>query len=229
MTMSKSTDNNPNHARLNDGQLNDIRQEIDQLDQDLLRMIEARLAIADRVASSKGDAPLFRPGREADILRSLASDTSLSPTLIEAIWRQIMAANLARQKPLRLILADPDMINHPILAWRFGAGITPMVAMSADAALQAVKSDNADVALLPHWREQRWRWSDALEGENRAWLVAVAPFFNVADFAPLALFARHPADPSAQDVTVIWQDGAYAEISGRDETASHVVGVFQIP
>jgi hypothetical protein len=57
----------------------------------------------------------------------------------------------------------------------------------------------------------------------------VAPFFNVADFAPLALFARHPADPSAQDVTVIWQDGACVEISGRDETASHVVGVFQIP
>lgn len=217
--MSKSTADNLNH----------IRQEIDRLDQDLLHMIEARLAIADRVASSKGDAPLFRPGREADILRHLASDTHLTPSLIESIWRQIMAANLARQKPLRLILSEPDMINHPMLAWRFGAGISPMVAESADAALHAVKTDSADMALLPHWREKHWGWSDAFEGENRAWLVAVAPFFAEAEFAPLALFARHSADPSQKDVTVIWEDGKCVEISGRDETASQMVGVFQIP
>jgi chorismate mutase/prephenate dehydratase len=217
--MSKSTADDLNHIRL----------EIDQLDQDLLHMIEARLAIADRVANSKGDAPLFRPGREADILRQLASTSNLTPSLIEAIWRQIMAANLARQKTLRLILADANMTNHPILAWRFGAGVSPMVAESADAALQAVKTDSADIALLPHWREKQWGWSDAFEGETRAWLVAVAPFFVEAEFAPLALFARHPADPSYKDVTVIWEDGKCVERSGHDETASQVVGVFQIP
>lgn len=213
----------------NTDNLNQIRQEIDQLDQDLLRMIEARLAIADRVASTKGDAPLFRPGREADILRQLALDTSLTPAFVEAMWRQIMAANLARQKSLRLILADAEIANHPILAWRFGAGVSPMVAGSAKAALQAVKSDDADIALLPHWQDNSWGWSDVFKGANRAWLVAVAPFFIDTGFAPVALFARHPADPSAKDVTLIWQDGAFTETPGYVETASHTVGVFQIP
>lgn len=216
-------------TKSNADNLNHIRQEIDQLDQDLLHMMEARLAIADRVASSKGDAALFRPGREADILRQLSSDTSLSPSFIEAVWRQIMAANLARQKSLRLVLANSDMANHPILAWRFGAGVSAIVSEGADAALQAVKSDQADIALLPHWQDNSWGWSDAFEGENRVWLVAVAPFFKNTGFAPVALFARHQADPSQKDVTLIWQDEVCQEISGHIDDVSHVVGVFQIP
>ncbi len=99
------------------------------------------------------------------------------------------------------------MINHPMLAWRFGAGISPMVAESADAALPCGENRQRGYGLAPHWREKHWGWSDAFEGENRAWLVAVAPFFAEAEFAPLALFARHPADPSHKDVTVIWKMG----------------------
>ena len=48
-----------------------LRAEIDRIDDELLGLLESRVAIGRRVAAAKGDAsgPYLRPGREAAILK----------------------------------------------------------------------------------------------------------------------------------------------------------------
>jgi len=88
-----------------------LRAEIDEIDDGLLTLLERRIAIGRRVAAAKGDAsgPFLRPGREAQILRRLAArldGSDLPVPVMERVWREILAANLARQvEPVTVVWA----------------------------------------------------------------------------------------------------------------------------
>ena len=213
--------------------LDDIRREIDQLDQTLLRLIEERLAIAARVAANKGDGPHFRPGREAMILNQLAQQSSLAPLMIEGIWRQIMSANLSRQSVMRLVMSGKDHGLMPTMNWRFGLEVTPIETQDHADALAMLAKGEADLAILPHWdhHPDGWTgpWQDYTALDSRVWLVATAPFFPTSKLIPAALFSRHRPDPSALDVTLIWNQGKYSEKPGYYLDLDHAVGVFQKP
>lgn len=213
--------------------LDDIRREIDQLDQALLKLIEERLAIAARVAASKGDGPHFRPGREAMILSQLAQQSSLDPLIIEGIWRQIMSANLSRQSVTRLVMSGQDHMLMPTVNWRFGVEATPIQTDNHAAALAMLAKGEADLAILPHWQDggNDWigDWQDDVTQGQRVWLVATAPFFPTPKLSPAALFSRHRPDASGLDVTLIWQHGEFIEKPGYHLNLDHAVGVFQKP
>lgn len=213
--------------------LDDIRREIDQLDHTLLRLIEERLAIAARVAASKGDGPHFRPGREAIILSQLARQSSLDPLIIEGIWRQIMSANLSRQSVMRLVISDKDHALMPTVNWRFGLETVPMETANHADALAMLTKNEADLAILPHWDNHTggWTgaWQDHIGEKSGVWLVATAPFFPTSTLTPTALFSRHRPDPSARDITLLWQQGQFSEKTGYHLGLDHAVGVFQKP
>ncbi len=213
--------------------LDDIRREIDQLDQTLLQLIEDRLAIAARVAASKGDGPHFRPGREAMILSQLAQQSQLDPLMIEGIWRQIMSANLSRQSVMRLVMSGKDDTLKPTLNWRFGLEATPIETAHHGDALAMLAKGEADLAILPHWDYDSagWTgaWHDHMAGGSRVWLVATAPFFPTSKLTPAALFSRYRPDASGRDVTLIWNQGQFSEKPGYHLDLDDAVGVFQKP
>jgi chorismate mutase len=107
-----------------------VRQRIDALDAELLRLVDERASLARIVAEAKraaGDGDKFglRPGREAAILRRLIGSEphSASPALIVRIWRELIGDSLAGQGPFHLSVwggRDPgrtvELARH-----RFGA------------------------------------------------------------------------------------------------------------
>lgn len=110
--------------------LDAVRQRIDALDTELLRLVDERASLARTVAAAKraagdGDRFALRPGREAAILRRLiaAERTSASPGLIVRIWRELIGDSLSVQGPFHLTVwgaKDPgravELARH-----RFGA------------------------------------------------------------------------------------------------------------
>ena len=89
--------------------LDALRQRIDTLDTELLRLVDERAAIARTVASAKaaaGDGDKFglRPGREAEILRRLIGMERLAanPSLVVRIWRELIGDSLASQGPFHV-------------------------------------------------------------------------------------------------------------------------------
>ena len=89
--------------------LDAVRQRIDALDTELLRLVDERASLARIVAAAKqaagdGDKFALRPAREAAILRRLiaAERTTASPSLIVRVWREMIGDSLSVQGPFHL-------------------------------------------------------------------------------------------------------------------------------
>ncbi len=90
-----------------------LRAELDRIDDEILDLIERRLAASADIAAQKdaeGDRHLkVRPKRQAQILERLkARAGSAQPELVSEIWRELMGASLQAQARTELVLAPSD-------------------------------------------------------------------------------------------------------------------------
>ena len=86
--------------------LAELRVQIDALDSQLLDLLSQRARLSLAVGQAKaraGNASVYDPAREAQLLASLAQRNPgpLSPSHIEAVWREIMAASRDLQTQMR--------------------------------------------------------------------------------------------------------------------------------
>ena len=94
--------------------LDDLRREIDRIDDTVLDLLQRRMAFAARIGGVKADGPVnalkLRPDREAAVVsRILARAEPECRRLALGVWREIMAAGLARQGQLEvLVWGGPD-------------------------------------------------------------------------------------------------------------------------
>lgn len=201
-----------------------LRAEIDGIDDALLDLLERRIAIGRRVAAAKGDAsgPFLRPGREAQIVRRLAARLDggdLPVAVMERIWREILAANLARQvEPVTVVWAPAGAEALVDLARDRGGSSTRVETVAGPtAALAAIAAGRATLAVLPAPELTAWRWWPALlvDSPSKPRIVARLPLFGGADcVAGVGLACQEP-DPSGDDVT-LWA------VPGRREDAVDV-------
>src|SRR5438105_7450255 len=94
-----------------------LRAELDRIDDQILDLIDRRLAVSVEIAATKdaeGDRHLkVRPRRQAQIFQRLkARAPHAAPELVEGVWREIMAHSLQSQARTELVLAPSD---HPEL------------------------------------------------------------------------------------------------------------------
>ena len=126
-----------------------VRQRIDALDTELLRLVDERASLARIVAAAKqaaGDGDKFglRPGREAAILRRLvaAERTAANPSLIVRIWRELIGDSLASQGPFHVSVwggRDPGRTVE-LARNRFGAAPQLRQVARAEDAISAAKT-----------------------------------------------------------------------------------------
>ncbi len=85
-----------------------LRQRIDELDREFVRIVAARLAICEEVAAVKerSDTPVIQPGRVRDVVtsrRQLAIDAGVDPDFAEQLFRVLLAEThrieVAGQRP----------------------------------------------------------------------------------------------------------------------------------
>ena len=86
-----------------------VRARIDAIDAQLLALVDERAGLAVEVAAAKaaaGDADKFalRPGREAQLIRSLLERprNAARPSLVVRIWRELIGDSLSRQGPFHI-------------------------------------------------------------------------------------------------------------------------------
>lgn len=111
------SDNKPSYS------LGDLRQQIDQLDQQIQILLNQRAECAQRVADVKlaelqeaeGDADLskvlfYRPEREAQVLRKVMERNAgpLEDKTVAHLFREIMSACLALEKPMQIAFLGPE-------------------------------------------------------------------------------------------------------------------------
>lgn len=86
-----------------------LRAEIDRLDGEILERLAARARCAKRVGEIKS-GPLYRPEREAQVLRNIADKNPgpLSDEAVQSIFREIMSWCLGLEQPLRVAHLGPQ-------------------------------------------------------------------------------------------------------------------------
>jgi chorismate mutase/prephenate dehydratase len=89
-----------------------VRERIDAIDQEILRLISERAACAKQVAeikSSAGHSQFYRPEREAAILRQIKQQNPgpLDGEDVARLFREIMSACLALEQPLEVAFLGP--------------------------------------------------------------------------------------------------------------------------
>jgi chorismate mutase len=194
--------------------LDDLRREIDRLDDAMVDLLLDRLAVVRRVGAVKGDRDrgqlAMRPAREAAILRRLArrAGGAMPAATIVAMWRELLSATTAAQTPFKAAVhVPPDQPAIWDIARAHLGSQAPLTrADSPGHALRAIGTGAADVAILPMPAESDLWWR-ALVGAREPTLRVVArlPFCPVdaaSEPAAVIVAALEP-EPSGDDVTMI--------------------------
>lgn len=205
-----------------------LRAEIDEVDKGLLALLKKRFALASKVAASKQQGTVFRPGREADLIRRLMAENALEPLMVESIWRQIIALSLYTQKRLRIALTSGESVDRTA-RFRFGMVGDYDPLGDADAVLEAVAEGKADIGVLPHWGQGGW-WRGLAERRGRGervYIVSTAPMLTSLGLDPVALLAQELPYPSGNDITLVHGAAGVEEKPGHDPAAPNLLGIVQ--
>ena len=168
--------------------LDDLRVEIDEIDDAIHERLMRRAGIVTRLKALKpahGAPGAMRPGREAEILaRRLARHHGPLPhAAIFGVWREIVAASLALQGPFSISVCAP---RNTLALWdlarvHFGSAAAMRLYRSPAAALTAVERERSVFAVLPMptaGEANPWwpRLADA--AAEGPWIVARLPQFE---------------------------------------------------
>jgi chorismate mutase / prephenate dehydratase len=195
--------------------LEDIRREIDGLDDQIVDLLAKRFDVTSHVLGLKKQSiqiwpsPL-RPTREALILRRLvgrAKETRVSPELLVRLWRGILNDSTRKQQELTLHVSKHlnNNLGHRLaLRDYFGAMKVEEYRDEAQALFQ-IDSEPQDLCVI----ETGQNWVEAfLNGAaGKAQVIASLPAIKDEAAPQLLIFGNAPVEPTGEDETLVITEG----------------------
>lgn len=133
-----------------------LRQKIDSLDQQILELVNERARTAQAVGDLKHahheQGPVFRPEREAQVIRALQSANKgpIADKAIDSIWSQIISVCRGLEKEIRVAYLGPTGSFSEQAALEYmGEDISGVPCPDFDEVFRRVESDGADVGMVP--------------------------------------------------------------------------------
>lgn len=206
-----------------------VRNRIDQIDEELHRLLIDRSGVIAELIRLKGTSKpgaAFRPDREADMMRRivLRHEGKLPLATVEHIWREIITVFTAMQAPFGVVAgpASDALAMRDTIRFYFGFSV-PVEPMETNAAAVArVAASRQDVAVIAAAAAERW-W-DGLADINAPKVFAKLPFIEISDRpAPLPAYVVGPPlkEPPVPDIRLI----AATSSRALDDVARSLGGV----
>ncbi len=131
-----------------------LRERIDALDGELLKLLNERTQIAREIGVIKNreSLPIYSPDREMKLLRSLIerSEGPLRPEAIRAIYREIMSAALAVEKDVAIACVGPiGSSSYQAALGKFGSSVRYTFSAEIAGVFEEVAADRADCGVVP--------------------------------------------------------------------------------
>jgi chorismate mutase/prephenate dehydratase len=136
-------------------QLGEIRDKIDQLDEQIQSLINERAACAQKVADIKqqsGSDVFYRPEREADVLKRVKARNQgpLSSEHMARLIREVMSACLALEKPMTIAYLGPEgTFTQSAALKHFGHFVNTTSLGAIDEVFREVEASAADYGIVP--------------------------------------------------------------------------------
>ena len=188
-------------------ELGELRQRIDALDTELLRLLNKRATLAKEIGVIKNRAslPIYSPDREMKLLRSLVerSEGPLRPESIRAIYREIMSASLALEKDIVIACFGPSgSPAHQAALGRFGSSVRYRPCDSVSEVFSLTSSQHADCGVVPLEEPGHGHTSPTLDSLGTTDLHICAEIIT-NDGAKFLVLGRQANKPSGTDRTMI--------------------------
>jgi chorismate mutase/prephenate dehydratase len=128
-----------------------LRKQIDGIDAELLALLERRAAVVKKVGTLKDGKRVFRPEREAQILRNVASKAGALPAAAAAaVFREIISACRALEQEIRVSYLGPQgTFSEQAVRQHFGKGVAAEPMATIDEAFRSAESGATQFAVAP--------------------------------------------------------------------------------
>ncbi|HEV7135507.1 MAG TPA: prephenate dehydratase [Steroidobacteraceae bacterium] len=133
-----------------------VRARIDDVDEQIQRLLNERAKLAQAVGISKTrdgrTVDFYRPEREAQVLRRVRERNRgpLRDEEVVRLFREIMSACLAQQEPLKVAYLGPEAtFSQTAVLTQFGHSVRALPLGSIDEVFHEVESAAADFGVVP--------------------------------------------------------------------------------
>jgi len=162
--------------------LGPIRAKIDALDKQLVELLNQRLSLAAEIGKVKRSAggQIYVAEREDAVLRKVIAqnDGPIRNEALRAIYREIMSAAIALEKPLLIAYLGPEASNtHAAALKKFGASVDYHAMATVSDIFTAVEKGETDYAVIPIENSTEGSVREALDSFVESDLKIVAQIY----------------------------------------------------
>ena len=163
-------------------ELGPIREKIDHLDKKLVELLNQRLALAAEIGKLKRSqgGQIYVAEREDAVLRKVTAQNQgpIKNEALRAIYREIMSAAIALEKPLMVAYLGPEASNtHAAALKKFGASVDYHAMATVSDIFTAVEKGENDYAVIPIENSTEGSVREALDSFVESDLKIVAQIY----------------------------------------------------
>jgi len=133
-------------------QLKQLRDRIDAIDTEILQLVNQRAQLARDIGELKGAGPIYRPEREAQVMRRL-QDQNLGPLPADAVahlFTEIISACRALEEALSVAFLGPrGTFSEEAALKHFGSQVRALPSASIDHVFREVEAGKAGFGVVP--------------------------------------------------------------------------------
>ncbi len=125
---------------------------IDRIDGELVKLLSERARLAQEIGKLKGDGPVYRPEREAEVLRRAASENAgpLSNESLGRVFAEIVSACRALEQRLRIAYLGPSgTFSEMAVERHFGHSVEGVPLPSIDEVFREAETGATQFAVVP--------------------------------------------------------------------------------
>ncbi len=163
-------------------QLDDLRKKIDDIDNQMIALLNARMEVVKAVGILKNTqrSVIYRPEREKDIIDRLEEQSNglLNRSAIEAIFLEVFAVSRNIELPERVAFLGPEgSFTHQAAESRFGAMSEYIPIATIESVFLMVETDRARFGVVPVENNQKGVELDTIHllGDANLKIVAEVP------------------------------------------------------
>ncbi len=193
------------------------RAEIDRIDREMQHLLQDRAKVvqgvlrAKKAATDAGEVtPPFRPGREAEVLRTLLGhhNGDFPPASLLRIWREIMSGATRIQAVQRIVVPGGCGAVWDLARDHFGLGAEYHAVADATDAFSILRDLGAAAAVvaMPSATGAGAWWRGLLQSgtpEGALQVVARLPFFRAGTAGEAMVLTPFAPDESSQDCGIL--------------------------
>lgn len=145
--MTKTSDNS-------DERLAPLRLRIDELDEQLVKLLNERAKVVVEIGNVKrdGQSPIYAPDREQRVLQQIRQYNTgpLPDVCLEAIWRELMSGSFALERRLRIgYLGPAGTYSHIAAKRKFGSSVEYANVETIRGVFEEVARGHIDLGVVP--------------------------------------------------------------------------------